>query len=375
MSGLYIHIPFCSQACHYCDFHFSTDNRNRSTLIKALCRELEMQTAYLSGSPLETIYFGGGTPSILSAEEFALIQEHIHRNFSVHEQAEITLEANPEDLSNEKLSFFSEQGINRLSIGVQSLDDETLIRLNRIHLSGEALTSISRARNAGYKNISVDLIFGIPGRSKTILENDIHKILELKPEHISIYGLTIEPKTVFGIQHKRGNFIPVSDDQQADEFELIGDLLEQSGYRQYEVSNFSLPGFESVHNSNYWKQKHYLGIGPGAHSFNGYSRQFNVSNNALYEKSIAGNKIPFETEILTRSNKINEYIMTSLRTAEGCNLQKLILEHDFDLLKMNQSYISDLIATDKATMDGFKLRLARRGRLIADKISGDLFTD
>lgn len=334
-----------------------------------------MQTAYLSGSPLETIYFGGGTPSILSAEEFALIQEHIRRNFSVHEQAEITLEANPEDLSNEKLSFFSEQGINRLSIGVQSLDDETLIRLNRVHLSSEALASISRARIAGFKNISVDLIFGIPGRSKTILENDIHKILELKPEHISIYGLTIEPKTVFGIQHKRGNFIPVSDDQQADEFELIGDLLEQSGYRQYEVSNFSLPGFESVHNSNYWKQKHYLGIGPGAHSFNGYSRQFNVSNNALYEKSIAVNKIPFETEILTRSNKINEYIMTSLRTAEGCNLQKLILDHDFDLLKIHQSYISDLIATDKATMDGFKLRLTRRGRLIADKISGDLFTD
>ena len=169
MSGLYIHIPFCSQACHYCDFHFSTDNRNRSTLIKALCRELEMQIAYLSGSPLETIYFGGGTPSILSAEEFALIQEHIRRNYSVHDQAEITLEANPEDLSNEKLSFFSDQGINRLSIGVQSLDDETLIRLNRVHLSGEALASISRARNAGFKNISVDLIFGIPGRSKTIL--------------------------------------------------------------------------------------------------------------------------------------------------------------------------------------------------------------
>jgi oxygen-independent coproporphyrinogen-3 oxidase len=375
MSGLYIHIPFCSQACHYCDFHFSTDNRNRSALITGLCREIELQTEYLSSNPLETIYFGGGTPSILSQEEFALIQEHIRRNFSVHEKAEITLEANPEDLSIEKLKFFSEQGINRLSIGVQSLDDETLIRLNRVHLSGEALASISRARIAGFKNISIDLIFGIPGRSIAILENDIRKILELKPEHISIYGLTIEPKTVFGIQHKRGNFIPVSDDQQADEFELISDQLDQSGYRQYEVSNFSLPGFESVHNSNYWKQKHYLGIGPGAHSFNGFSRQFNVLNNALYEKSIAGNKIPFEREILTRSNKINEYIMTSLRTAEGCNLEKLMLEHNFDLLKMHQSYIENLLATDKATMDGSQLRLNRLGRLIADKISGDLFTD
>lgn len=375
MSGLYIHIPFCSQACHYCDFHFSTDNRNRTGLIKALCKELDLQADYLNNKVLETIYFGGGTPSILSPEEFLIIKEHIHKNFSIREKAEITLEANPEDLSIQKLQFFAAQGINRLSVGIQSLDDETLSRLNRVHQSHQALAAISNARETGFRNISVDLIFGIPGRTLDVLEKDILKILELKPEHISIYGLTIEPKTVFGVQYKRGKFTPVSDDQQADEFEIISDQLEQCGYRQYEVSNFSLPGFESVHNGNYWKQKHYLGIGPGAHSFNGYSRQFNISNNPLYEKSIAENKIPFEKEILTPSNKINEYIMTSLRTAEGCNLELLMNNLNFDLLKIHQEYVDVLISTGKAIIESNFLRLTKRGRLIADKISGDFFTE
>ena len=375
MSGLYIHIPFCSQACHYCDFHFSTDNRNRTELIKALCKELDLQADYLNNKVLETVYFGGGTPSILSPEEFLLIQEHIHKNFSIREKAEITLEANPEDLSIQKLQFFAAQGINRLSVGIQSLDDETLKHLNRVHQSHEALAAISNARNTGFRNISVDLIFGIPGRTADVLEKDILKILELKPEHISVYGLTIEPKTVFGVQHKRGKFLPVSDDQQADEFEMISNQLEQCGYRQYEVSNFSIPGFESIHNSNYWKQKHYLGIGPGAHSFNGHSRQFNISNNPLYEKSISENKIPFEREVLTPSNRINEYIMTSLRTAEGCNLEVLLNTMNYDLLKVHQEYVDMLISTEKAVKEGHYLQLTKRGRLIADKISGDLFTE
>jgi oxygen-independent coproporphyrinogen-3 oxidase len=374
MSCLYVHIPFCSQACHYCDFHFSTDNSGRAALVKAICRELQMQGDYLNTRRLKTIYYGGGTPSILHKEELRLIHDCIHNLYDIQESAEITLEANPEDLTEPKIKFLLNQGINRLSIGVQSLDDASLIRLNRVHQAADALNAISRARDAGFRNISIDLIFGIPGRGKEILENDLKKILDLNPEHLSIYGLTIEPKTVFGVQLKSGKFTPVNDDQQADEYELICEVLENHGYRHYEVSNFSKPGYESIHNTNYWKQLPYLGIGPGAHSYNGVSRQFNISNNPLYEKSIENNKIPFEREILSRANKINEYLMTSLRTETGCNLQKLTDDFEYNLELVSQPYISNLITSGKAILKNRYLKLTRKGLLVADKISSDLFT-
>ncbi len=373
MAGIYIHIPFCKQACYYCDFHFSTNQTFRDEVIRAISNELAIQQHYLQGEEIETIYFGGGTPSLLSEGELELIINSIYKHYSINSQSEITLEANPDDLTKEKIQVLKKVGINRVSLGIQSFDDTILKFLNRAHNSKEALSCVLHLKEAGIHNLSIDLIHSIPDQYDLMLMQNLEQVIKLAPQHISVYSLTIEDKTVFGKWASRGKIKAVEESQSASQFEMVMDTLTQSGYQHYEISNFCLPGFASKHNSSYWQQKKYLGVGPSAHSFNGETRQFNVSNNHLYLNSMRGGKLSFEREILSRENKINEYIFTSLRTDRGCNLSYLINTHLYDLRKINSDYIQSLLNEGYVTLIHDILLLTRKGKLLADKIAADLF--
>ncbi len=373
MAGIYIHIPFCKQACYYCDFHFSTNQSLKEEVIRAISNELAIQQHYLLGEEIETIYFGGGTPSLLSEGELGMILNSIYKHYSINSQPEITLEANPDDLTKEKIQVLKEVGINRVSLGIQSFDDAILKFLNRAHNSKEALRCVLQLREAGLHNLSIDLIHSIPDQDDLTLMQNLEQVIKLTPQHISVYSLTIEDKTVFGKWASRGKIKAVEEGQSANQFEMVMDTLTQSGYQHYEISNFCLPGFASKHNSSYWQQKKYLGVGPSAHSFNGETRQFNVSNNHLYLNAMREGKLSFEREILSRENKINEYIFTSLRTDRGCNLSYLANTHHFDLRKINSDYIQALLNEGYVTLIHDILLLTRKGKLLADKIAADLF--
>lgn len=370
MAGLYLHIPFCKQACYYCDFHFSTDKGSRLELIQAMAHELGLQSEYLR-EPFTTIYLGGGTPSLLTPKEIDFLFDTIHHRLKIS-AGEITLEANPDDLTANKARALRQAGINRLSIGIQSFDDNLLQFLNRAHAAASARQCIQDVRTAGFDNISIDLIYAIPGLDPALWKKTLEEVIRLSPEHISAYALTIENKTVFGNWQKRGKFLPMEEGEAAIQFEMLMDMLGEAGYEQYEISNFSKPGYAARHNSSYWNRSHYLGIGPSAHSYNGFSRQFNVRNNALYTRSIRAGKVPFEIETLTRENKINEYILTSLRTSQGCNLDQLKAEWQDDLLSRSGNYIERLRLEGLVVLPGSILQLTRKGRLLADKISEDL---
>jgi oxygen-independent coproporphyrinogen-3 oxidase len=373
MSGLYIHIPFCKQACHYCDFHFSTKLDNRSALVSALVRELELQRDYLDGAMLQTIYFGGGTPSMLSAEELGSIFQTIRANYIVEPNAEITLEANPDDLSSEKLYQLRDLGVNRLSIGVQSFDDEILTYFNRAHSAQEAVDCVSLARAAGFNNISIDLIYGTPGLDDSAWVRNIKSALALSPEHVSAYSLTIEEKTVFGRRASKGLLTAATEEIVAAQFEILMSEMFASGYEHYEISNFSRKGMHSRHNTSYWEQKPYLGIGPSAHSYNGSTRQSNVTNNPQYIRSLASDKVPYQLEILSQSNIINEFIMTRLRTHDGLDLEFLREAYGYDLAGEHAGYLRRLVDMGKVYHHGPMLVLTNKGKLLADKISSDLF--
>jgi oxygen-independent coproporphyrinogen-3 oxidase len=335
---------------------------------------LDLQKEYLQGERIETIYFGGGTPSLLDKRELDIIFNSIYKYYSLIPLPEITLEANPDDLSKEKIILLKEAGVNRVSLGIQSFDDTVLKFLNRAHTSTDALMCIDQLRENGINNLSIDLIHSIPGQDDRLLSHNLEKVINLVPQHVSVYSLTIEEKTVFGKWASRGQLKTVEETQSAGQFELVMDTLIKSGYLHYEISNFCLPGFASKHNSSYWQQKKYLGVGPSAHSFDGDSRQFNVSNNQLYMKSLREEKkIPFEKEILTRENKINEYIFTSLRTSRGCNLSYLTSTYAYDLKMINSDYIQSLLNTGYVTISDDILHLTRQGKLLADKIASDLF--
>jgi oxygen-independent coproporphyrinogen III oxidase len=374
VAGIYIHIPFCKQACHYCDFHFSTNRSDQSQLVAAIIRELDMRKDYLEGEAVNTIYFGGGTPSLLSGVELDAIMQNIRQQFPVSESAEITLEANPGDLTRDKLQELRTFGINRLSIGIQSFHDNVLQYLNRDHDGLSAVASVKDARAAGITNISIDLIYSIPDQSDLEWRANVLKAIELKPAHISAYSLTIEPKTVFGNWATKKKLTPVDDDVSARQFEILVDELELAGYEHYEVSNFCLPGFYSRHNSSYWKGEKYLGVGPAAHSYNTSSRQHNVRNNAIYTRSIIDEgKVPFELEVLTREDKVNDYLLTTLRTSWGCDLSWLRDTFGYDVEKEHQKYLNELLSLEFASYTGGRLTLTRKGKLMADKIASDLF--
>lgn len=373
MAGIYIHIPFCAQACHYCDFHFSTNQQKKTEMVKSICEEVSLQREYLGGDRVNTIYFGGGTPSLLGMSHLSEILRAVYKNLDVASSAEITLEANPDDLSNEKLQDLKRAGINRLSVGIQSFNNTTLQYLNRTHDAKGGIQAFDRARKAGFSNISIDLMYAIPIQNTEEWEENISQAIALDPEHISAYTLTIEPDTVFGRWATRGKLNIVSDEIAATQMEILMDKLVLAGYEHYEVSNFSKPLYQSNHNRNYWCQDKYLGIGPSAHSYNGISRQFNVSNNHLYLKSLGEGRIPFEQEILSVNDKINEYILTSLRTSAGCDLKKLTSDYSFDLLSKQKKYLQEIIDQKLATLNDKILVLTRSGRLLADKIASDLF--
>ncbi|MBT1699832.1 radical SAM family heme chaperone HemW [Fulvivirgaceae bacterium PWU4] len=373
MAGIYIHIPFCKQACHYCDFHFSTSTAIRQELLNAMSDELLLQRHYLYGEKVETIYFGGGTPSLLGADELNLLLKPVNTLFTVAPDAEVTLEANPDDLTPSRLAELRQLGINRLSIGIQSFQDSVLKFLNRAHDATAAMQCVGQARQAGFQNISIDLIYAIPGQADEAWQANIDAALKLAPEHISSYSLTIEEKTAFGRWAAQGKLKAADDDLAAKQLEMLVATLEREGYEQYEVSNFSKPGYQSRHNSSYWKQQRYLGIGPSAHSYDKVSRQYNVSNNHQYVRSMKEGRIPFEREVLSTEDHVNEYLLTTLRTQWGSDLEKLKQEYGYDVLGQHGGLINDLLARKLAVVERNFLKLTRTGRLLADKISSDLF--
>ncbi len=345
----------------------------RESLIRAMEAEISLQKDYFEGDEAGTIYFGGGTPSLLDATEIGHLLQEIARVHTISANAEITLEANPDDLSLRKLRDLKSVGINRLSIGIQSFDNAILSQLNRSHSSENAIQCVGDARSAGFDNISIDLIYAIPGLTPGNWEKTIRLALDLETQHISAYTLTIEPRTVFGNWVKKGKIVPVDEGAAATQMNTLVAMLAAQGYRQYEISNFALAGFESVHNSNYWKGSKYLGIGPSAHSYNGRSRQHNISNNHLYVSAIKDNKIPAEEESLKKEEQINEYILTSLRTDAGCDLDFLNQTFGYDVRSLYALYLSRLQSDSLARLDHNRLILTDTGKLLADTISSDLF--
>lgn len=344
-------------------------------MVDALVKEIELQKNYLDTNSLETIYFGGGTPSLLEQKHFTQIFNVIYKFFQTGSDCEITVEANPDDLTPDKLEVLKRAGVNRLSIGIQSFDDNVLQFLNRAHDSKSALTCIDNARSAGIVNLSIDLIYAIPAQDHKAWIRNIDTALQLAPQHFSAYSLTIEEKTVFGNWLSKNKLQEVSDEVSATQFEILMEKLTGAGYEHYEISNFCLPGFHSRHNSSYWRQQPYLGIGPSAHSYNKTSRQFTSKNNALYIKSIQENKVPHEIEILTQANKINEFILTTLRTNWGCDTSHLKTEYDFDLLNEKRDYITGLQHNNLVLVQDQVILLTQKGKLLADKIASDFFVE
>ncbi|ELR69882.1 putative radical SAM family enzyme, NOT coproporphyrinogen III oxidase, oxygen-independent [Fulvivirga imtechensis AK7] len=341
----------------------------------ALCTELKLQKDYLENEMIGSIYFGGGTPSLLNKKQLVQLLASVKMFYNVSEESEITLEANPDDLNSEKLDMLFNAGVNRLSIGIQSFNQETLKFLNRAHTSNQAVECIAAARKAGFSNISIDLIYAILYGDHQLWKADLAMALEIAPEHISSYCLTIEPKTVFGNWLKKGSIPAVEEEYAAQQFEILIETLTNAGYEQYEVSNFSKPGYHSRHNSSYWKQEKYLGVGPSAHSYNGDVRQFNVNNNGKYLKALSQEEVPFEVDELGTAEKINEYLLTTLRTKWGANLEKLISEWNYDLNSIQRNYLNQLFEKKYAIIEDGHLKLTSSGLLLADRISSDLFKD
>lgn len=341
-------------------------------MVEAICHELELSKGYLGTNTLNTIYFGGGTPSLLSEKELNKIMDSIFRLYTVNEHAEVTLEANPDDLNFLKLQSLHRYKINRLSIGIQSFNDEFLSYLNRIHSRKQAEESVKMAQDVGLRNISIDLIYGIPAADHSIWEKDLAAAIGLGIQHISSYCLTIEPKTVFGYKLKKGNLNLADDDFAAHQFELLIATLEGNKFEQYEISNFCLENYHSRHNSNYWFNNPYLGIGPGAHSYNGLARQYNISNNPQYIQSIKKGIIPFQKEDLEEVDRFNEHILTRLRTKWGADLETL---KSFDKVfnKKTQQELEKLLQLGLIDIKDGKITLTFKGKLLADEVTGKLF--
>ena len=372
MAGIYIHIPFCKQACHYCDFHFSTSLIYKNELLQVLTKEIVLQKNFLGSENIETIYFGGGTPSLLTGDEINQLIGTITNSYTVSPDAEITLEANPDDLGVEKLKALRQTPINRFSIGIQSFFDDDLQWMNRVHRANEAESSVKRAQDAGFENITVDLIYGYPLLASEKWNANIDKVFDLQVPHISAYSMTIEPRTALASFIKNKKQAPMNEEQSAEQFVQLMEAMRSQGFEHYEISNFCKPGHYSMHNTNYWKGVKYLGIGPSAHSFNGETRQWNIANNAKYIQSINKSVIPAENEILTETNRLNEYIMTSLRTMWGMDLNKLntiaVGSSDILLKSATALFEKEWIQQNEGT-----IYLTQTGKLYADHIAAELF--
>jgi oxygen-independent coproporphyrinogen-3 oxidase len=372
MAGIYIHIPFCKQACYYCDFHFSTSLKKKDELILSLIKEIELRKDELNGEVIETIYFGGGTPSLLSQQEIDYIIQSVYDNHRVSENPEISLEANPDDLSEEAILQLAKSKVNRLSIGIQSFFERDLKLMNRAHNANEAKRCLELATQY-FDNISLDLIYGIPGLSNEQWKENIHTALSFGIPHISSYALTVEPKTALDSFIKKGIIDEVDDEQAQEQFHILMEELEQADFVHYELSNFGKEGFFSINNSAYWQGKYYVGIGPSAHSFDGKRRGWNVRNNSKYIKALEQNELPIERETLTKTDQYNEYIMTGLRTMWGVDLDKVktnfgIKHYEYLLLHSEKHREEDLLY-----IEDNKLKATQKGKFLSDGIAADLF--
>ncbi len=372
MSGIYIHIPFCRKACHYCNFHFSTQIEHIDHFVDALLIEMHLQNDYLKDK-IETIYLGGGTPSLLSTEHLDKILEGLHSNFNISPQIEFTLEANPDDIDLSKTKMWQSKGINRLSIGIQSFQDEALSWMNRAHNTQQAHSAIENAKAAGIHNLSTDLIYGTPHLSDEALLKDIEILNQYQIPHISCYALTVEEKTVLHHLIQKKEIENIDTEKQARHFEIVVDSLINSGFEHYEISNFALPGHESKHNSSYWKGLPYLGLGPSAHSFNNKSRQWNIANNALYIKSLEEKIVPFEIEQLETVTQYNEYIMISLRLQEGLSLAEIEKRFGSAYLDHTKSIAKSFVSEGKIIATEMGYAIEKKARFLADGIASDFF--
>lgn len=373
MSGIYIHIPFCKQACYYCNFHFSTQLKTMDEMVNAICYEIDLRHSYLAETVLQSIYFGGGTPSLLSNAHLSQIFETIKKYFTITKGAEITLEANPDDLTEEKLLALKQTPINRLSIGVQSFFDADLKWMNRAHNANQAQQAITTAKQIGFHNITIDLIYGTPGLTNHNWLKNIETAIGLGVNHVSSYALTVEPKTALASFIEKGKYTETNDEQAAEQFDILVNTLTENGFIHYEISNFGKAGFLAVHNSNYWKGKHYLGIGSSAHSFNTKSRSWNVANNQQYIKALQSNYCEATEEILSLNDQINEYIMTGLRTIWGCDLKYIETQFGAEQVLRIIKSAEKFIVQQLLIIENNVLKTTAKGKFLADGLAADLF--
>ncbi len=374
MAGIFIHIPFCRQACTYCNFHFSLSLKNKDAMIAAIIKEIGLTEKFSSAESIETIYIGGGTPSLLEPDDLENIFDALGKKFSIAGNAEITLEANPDDINKEMLSEWHELGINRLSVGIQSFNEEELKWMNRAHNAKESMACLKLIEEAGFENFSVDLIYGSPLQSDEDLKRNFKIIAERNIPHISCYAFTEEPGTAFAKLVKEKRSAPTDAQKQSEQFHLLLDMMNAAGYEQYEISNFCRPGHRSRHNSSYWQGKPYYGFGPAAHSFDGEKkRKWNISNNGLYIQSLGKNIIPCEEEVLTDIQRLNECIMTSLRTAEGLNLEFVKKNFGETHATRIENDAALFLQNGKMNRTGFFLILTKEGKFFADGIAAEVF--
>ena len=373
MAGIYLHIPFCKKACNYCNFHFSTSTAMKADFVDALILEIKLRKDVFSQDSISSIYFGGGTPSLLSTVELNRILDHLHQDFNVDSDVEITLEANPDDLSQDRIKQFAQSSINRLSIGVQSFRDSDLKFMHRVHNSTQALESIKRSQDIGLSNITIDLIYGTPGMTNAHWLENLQISFGLQIPHISSYALTVEDNTPLKRQILSKKSLSVSERQSTEQFKLLMKKMKAADYEQYEISNFCKEKAYSRHNSSYWQKKAYLGLGPSAHSFIGNSRSWNVSNNQRYIQDIRQRVLPLETEILSQRDQYNEYIMTSLRTIWGCDISTIKKDFPSNYSLHFLQEIKTHLDRDFVNESMGVFTLSDQGKLFANRISSDLF--
>lgn len=375
MAGVYIHIPFCRSKCDYCNFFSIASQRGKDEIAEAICQEIKLRSDYLERQEISTIYFGGGTPSLLPEKDIEAIIAQLHKTFRIKNNSEITLEANPDDLDKEKLKAYHKMGVNRLSIGIQSFFPDDLKYLSRKHDPQQAIKAIEDSIATGFLNTTIDLIFGLPTQDIPKLEKNLKTFRQFNLPHLSAYALTIEPKTALAWKIENKKVAAVTDESQIAQFLFLMDWMAEEDFIQYEISNYCLPGYESKHNSAYWEGESYLGLGPSAHSFNGISRQWNVSNITWYMKAVTSENVFFEKETLSPDQHQNEFVMTAIRTIKGIDLD--LFTHRFGKTKLDR-----LISASKSFIrEGWiiehqgHLFLSRNGKLFADYIASELFTD
>jgi len=373
MSSIYLHIPFCKQACHYCDFHFSTLQKTYQPVMDAMMQEISLRADYLESKKISSIYFGGGTPSLLKEKDLRGFIDKIQQTFDVAADAEITLESNPDDLSAANLKLFKSASINRLSIGTQSFFDAELKLMNRSHNAEEAKSSIMRAQDAGFENLTIDLIFGMPGGDEKTWRKNVETAIALQIPHLSAYSLTVEPKTALAKMVQSGEIVLPSESIVLDQYNLLCALTKEANFAHYELSNYGKPGFESRHNTSYWNGTPYLGIGPSAHSFNDQTRQWNTANNTKYSTYLNAKKDWWESEELDEKERFNEFVMTGLRTAKGISLN--VIDERFGNQRVDQ-LVQDAQAKlecAKLILEDDVLKIPEKHWMLSDAIIAELF--